>query len=146
MRDKNSYILPAFFVLLYFGFKLGRLIKKHKGKKVKKMNDWARMEREAKRMKESYPEGTRLMLLNMNDPYAPVPEGTRGTVRHVDDMGTIHVQWDNGRTLGLVPGEDSFRKLTEAELREESGLSESDEDEIFDENIEETDEGMTQTM
>ena len=38
-------------------------------------------------------------------------------------MGTIHVNWDNGRTLGLVPGEDSFRKLTEEELREEQRLA-----------------------
>lgn len=146
MSNENSYILPAFFVLLYFVFKLSRGIKKLKGKKVKKMNDWARMEREAKRLKEAYPEGTRLMLLHMDDPYAPVPEGTKGTVKHVDDLGQIHMEWDNGRTLAIVPGVDSFRTLTEEELREESGLSESEEDEIFDEDIEEADEGMTQTM
>ncbi len=117
------------------------------------MHDWARMEREAKRMKEAYPEGTRLMLLHMDDPFAPVPEGTRGTVKHVDDMGTIHMQWDNGRTLGLVPGEDSFRKLTEAELREEaklkeeSELSENESDEISeDTELDDEDFGMTQTM
>lgn len=67
-----------------------------------------------------YPPGTRLLLNDMKDPYAPVPAGTRGTVRVVDDMGTIHMQWDNGRSLGLIPGEDSFRKLTEMELAEES--------------------------
>ena len=83
------------------------------------MNDWMRMEREAKRYKELYPPGTRLLLNNMNDPFAPVPSGTRGTVVHVDDIGTIHMRWDNGRSLGLVPGEDSFRKLTDKELEEE---------------------------
>lgn len=66
-----------------------------------------------------YPPGTRLLLNDMKDPYAPVPAGTRGTVRVVNDMGTIHMQWDNGRSLGLIPGEDSFRKLTESELAEE---------------------------
>lgn len=146
MSNENSYILPAFFVLLYFVFKLSRVIKKFKRKKVKKMSYWDRLEKEAKRTKAAYPPGTRVMLLNMNDRLAPVPEGTRGTVKHVDDLGQIHMEWDNGRTLALVPGEDSFRTLTVEELREESGFNESEEDEIFDEDIEEADEGMTQTM
>lgn len=34
----------------------------------------------AQRMKDNYPPGTRIMLLSMDDPYAPVPEGTKGTV------------------------------------------------------------------
>ena len=29
----------------------------------------------------------------------------------VDDIGTIHMKWDNGRALGIVPGEDSFSVL-----------------------------------
>lgn len=55
----------------------------------------------------------------MNDSQA-VPPGTRGTVDYVDDLGTIHMNWDNGRTLGICPQEDSFRKLTEQELAEEN--------------------------
>lgn len=70
-------------------------------------------------MKRCYPPGTRLVLLSMDDPYAPVPSGTKGTVVHVDDAAKIHMKWDNGRTLALVPGEDSFRKLTDEELAEE---------------------------
>ena len=66
-----------------------------------------------------YPAGTRIVLNAMNDPWAPVDMGTRGTVDHVDDIGQIHMCWDNGRTLPLVPGEDSFRKLNEKELEEE---------------------------
>lgn len=87
------------------------------------MNDWERQHRQAQRYKDAYPPGTRIVLNHMSDPYHPVPEGMRGTVRVVDDMGTIHMNWDNGRTLGLVPGEDSFRKLTEEELREEQRLA-----------------------
>ena len=60
-----------------------------------------------------YPKGTRIELIYMNDPYSPVPDGTKGTVTHVDDMGQIHMKWDNGRTLALVPQEDSFRKIEE---------------------------------
>ncbi len=70
-------------------------------------------------MKRCYPPGTRLVLLSMDDPYAPVPSGTKGTVVHVDDAAKIHMKWDNGRTLALVHGEDSFRKLTDEELAEE---------------------------
>lgn len=73
----------------------------------------------AQRTKELYPPGTRLLLLNMDDPYAPVPPNTKGTVVHVDDAAQIHMHWDNGRTLALVPGDDSFRKLTDEELAEE---------------------------
>ncbi len=83
------------------------------------MNEFLRLEREAKICKERYPKGTRIELLSMNDSQA-VPPGTRGTVDHVDDLGTIHMNWDNGRTLGICPQEDSFRKLTEQELAEEN--------------------------
>ena len=67
----------------------------------------------------SYPPGTRIVLCSMNDPYAPVESGTRGTVRYVDDAGQIGVAWDNGRCLSLIPGEDSFRKLTQQEVAQE---------------------------
>lgn len=57
--------------------------------------------------KERYPRGTRVRLISMDDTQAP-PSGTEGTVAHVDDIGTIHVSWDNGSSLGLVPGTDLF--------------------------------------
>lgn len=66
-----------------------------------------------------YPPGTRIVLSRMIDPYAPVESGTRGTVRYVDDAGQIGVAWDNGRCLSLIPGEDSFRKLTQQEVAQE---------------------------
>ena len=71
------------------------------------------MNERVKMYKEMYPKGTRIELIYMNDPYSPVPDGTKGTVECVDDMGTIHMKWDNGRTLGLIPWEDSFRKIKE---------------------------------
>lgn len=83
------------------------------------MNKFESERRFSERMKRCYPPGTRLVLLSMADPYAPVPSGTKGAVVHVDDAAQIHMKWDNGRTLALVPGEDSFRKLTDEELAEE---------------------------
>lgn len=92
------------------------------------MNEYERLRRAAERIKETYPPGTRLMLLSMEDPWAPVPPGTRGTVAYVDDIGQIGMKWDNGQSLSLVPGEDSFRKLTDAELAEEQQNHQNDMD------------------
>ena len=90
------------------------------------MSAFDNMSRYAERMQKQYPEGTRLLLNCMNDTYAPVPPGTRGTVDFVDDAGQIHMKWDNGRTLAIVPSEDDFRKLTDEELAEESEIEESE--------------------
>ena len=61
--------------------------------------------------KRAYPAGTRIRLDHMDDPYAPVPDGTDGTVFFVDDLGTIHVDFDNGRSLGICPDVDRFHKI-----------------------------------
>lgn len=86
------------------------------------MNEYERLSRQAKVVKENYPPGTRIMLLAMEDPFAPVPSGTRGTVKFVDDIGQLHMSWDNGRSLSVVPGEDSFRRLTDKEQQNELRL------------------------
>ena len=62
--------------------------------------------------------------------FRSVDDNTRGTVLTVDDIDTLHCKFDNGRTLGLIPSEDSFRKLTEEELAEEQE-PDMDEDEDF---------------
>ena len=90
------------------------------------MNRLEAQRRFAQRMKDNYPPGTRIMLLQMGDDPRPVEPNTRCTVMTVDDMGTLHCDFDNGRQLGLVPGEDSFRRLTERELAEEQELTESE--------------------
>ena len=61
-------------------------------------------------LRERYPEGTRVELVRMEDEQAP-PVGTKGTVTAVDDIGTIHVKWDTGSTLGIAYGEDQCRVL-----------------------------------
>ena len=59
-------------------------------------------------LRERYPPGSRIVLGYMDDPYHPVEPGTKGTLKFIDDLGTFHVTWDNGRTLGLVYGVDRF--------------------------------------
>lgn len=63
------------------------------------------------KMREQYPEGTKVELISMNDPYRDMPPGLKGTVKSVDDTGTVFVRWENGSSLGAVYGEDKIRKL-----------------------------------
>ena len=67
---------------------------------------------ELEMLRAEFSRGTRVELVQMNDVQAP-PPGTRGTVQFVDDIGTIHVKWDNGSSLGLAYGEDACKTLRE---------------------------------
>ena len=62
-------------------------------------------------LREQYPPGTRVELLRMEDPQAPAI-GTKGTVRGVDDTGSIMVAWDNGGSLHVLFGVDECRKIS----------------------------------
>lgn len=68
-----------------------------------------------KKFREYYKPGTKVKLIRMNDPYTHIPAGTIGVVTGVDDIGTIHVAWSNGRTLGVVFGEDECVKIEEGD-------------------------------
>ena len=59
-------------------------------------------------IKEKYTEGTRIEL-NIMKGESQMPSGLKGTVTHVDDAGQVHIDWDNGSTLGLNVVEDSFK-------------------------------------
>ena len=59
---------------------------------------------------ERYPKGTRLKLISMEDPHG-VPMGTVGEVDFIDDAGQIHMKWENGSFLALIPGVDGFRRI-----------------------------------
>ena len=63
------------------------------------------------RVRKMYPAGCRVQLVQMDDPYSRLKPDDKGTVRTVDDTGTIFVEWDCGSSLGVVYGVDQIRKL-----------------------------------
>ena len=69
-------------------------------------------------IKQRYPEGTRICVDSMGDDPRPIEPGTKGTVDWVDDIGTVHCNFDNGRRLGLIVGEDSFHVIQQEEVQE----------------------------
>ena len=63
-----------------------------------------------KNLRKEYPVGTRVELVSMDDFQAP-PIGTKGTVKGVDDTGSLLVNWDSGCGLNVIYGIDKVRKL-----------------------------------
>lgn len=63
------------------------------------------------RLRRQYPAGCRVELVSMNDPYARLKPGDRGTVVAVDDIGTVHIDWDNDSGLGAAYGADVIRRI-----------------------------------
>ena len=61
--------------------------------------------KEIEDLRVRYPKGARVRLIRMDDVQAP-PAGCLGIVCVVDDIGTVHVAWDNGSSLGVVYGVD----------------------------------------
>lgn len=59
-----------------------------------------------------------MRLVRVQDPYTTLRPGSRGTVGFIDAIGTVHVNWDDGRSLGLVPGVDEWVVLDAKELLE----------------------------
>lgn len=53
--------------------------------------------------------GDRVKLIYCSDPYTKLAPGSLGTVGMIDSMGTVHVLWDSGAHLGMVPGEDQWQ-------------------------------------
>lgn len=65
-------------------------------------------------LRQRYPEGTRICLDHMED-LCPVESGTKGTIIGVDDIGSVMVKWDNGRTIGVIPDVDKFHKIDQVQ-------------------------------
>lgn len=64
-------------------------------------------------IKKRYPVGTKIELDYMDE--RDMPPGLKGIIRLVDDQGQLHMIWENGRSLALIPGVDTFRVLSEPE-------------------------------
>ena len=56
--------------------------------------------------------GKKVQLVYTDDQYTKLKPGDFGVVRLVDDCGTIHVNWEDGSNLGLIPGVDKFHIIT----------------------------------
>ena len=74
------------------------------------------------RVKQEFPAGTRIRLNSLCNDEAGMYPGLCGTVIGVDDQPSLLMKWDNGRTLSLFPGEDSFTVIQQ-EQSQESGIS-----------------------
>ena len=66
-------------------------------------------------LRKKYPVGTKIQLISMRDEKYPILPGTIGEVTHIDDMGSIHMKWQNGSSLAIIPEVDSFRVAPGAE-------------------------------
>ena len=64
-----------------------------------------------KKLREDYPEGCTVELVEMSDPYREMPAGMRGVVQFVDDAGGVHVAWSNGSSLAAIHGFDVIRRI-----------------------------------
>ena len=60
-------------------------------------------------LRKQYPKGTKLQLISMRNEKYPILPGTVGEVTHIDDIGNIHVRWQNGSSLAIIPEVDSLR-------------------------------------
>lgn len=63
-------------------------------------------------IEKMYPVGTRIKLIYMDPPEKHLPPGSIGTVRYIDDASQIHMRWDCGSSLALIPGNDEFEKIS----------------------------------
>ena len=66
--------------------------------------------------------GMRIRMIEMgdDDDANPVDEGLEGTIHLIDDIGTLHVKWDDGRYIGVIPNLDVYQLLPSEE--EQIGL------------------------
>lgn len=98
MKEKNAELLEAKGSSLYLEpFSVAEKREQYNSTRQTRVNQ----------LKEHFPQGATVELISMNDVHSP-PPGTLGKIRLVDDMGQIHVNWQNGQSLALLFDEDDF--------------------------------------
>ena len=55
--------------------------------------------------------GVRVRFISSTDPYTKLREGDEGIITGEDSLGTIHINWDNGSTLGMIPSEGDYFEI-----------------------------------
>ena len=63
---------------------------------------------EIREIKKRFKPGVRVTMDHMCITPTPIPDGTKGTVKYVDDAGTIHCLFDNGKSYGMSLYSDCF--------------------------------------
>ena len=71
------------------------------------------------KIRHRYPAGTRVAITLYNGEYIKDGSGF-ATVKHVDGFGVIKVERDDGTIARIIPGLDTLRFLTDAEMRVEA--------------------------
>jgi len=74
------------------------------------------------KIKEKYPIGTRVKLTKDMADKQPILSGTVGTIDYIDSEGQLHMIWENGRTLALLPEIDQFEILNSSSIEKDNPL------------------------
>lgn len=53
--------------------------------------------------------GRHIVLVSCTDQYTKLTPGSKGVIKHIDDHGTVFVDWEDGSNLGLIPGVDKWK-------------------------------------
>ena len=62
---------------------------------------------EIKRLRNIYKPGIKVRLIHMEGE-PQMTEGLEGAIDYIDDAPQIHVNWENGSSLALIPEVDKF--------------------------------------
>lgn len=63
------------------------------------------------KIREAFPENATVELVFMDDTYRDMPKGLKGRVVRTDDIGTIHIAWENNLLLGVVWNADVVKNI-----------------------------------
>jgi hypothetical protein len=76
---------------------------------------------ELEKLRQEYPTGTVLELTedmqSDGKPEQGLVKNLQGKLSYIDDAGQLHMHWNNGRSLALIPGIDSFIKVQDKRVK-----------------------------